>query len=158
MPTEHPFSSCTGSETVRSSHFAGSNYPKRRRGRPRKNFSVIAAQNIQARIGALEEPQAATPFSQDELVSLDEYQKIADKERVLASTVNAQTEKPQNIESSKSPRRRLVDPATCEKEYSADEIEFMKALEEYKRASGRQFPTCTEILEVLRKLGYEKSL
>ena len=32
----------------------------------------------------------------------------------------------------------------------------MHALDEYKRASGRMFPTCSEILEVLGKLGYRK--
>jgi hypothetical protein len=53
-------------------------------------------------------------------------------------------------------RRRQIDPTTCERDYSADEIEFMNALDEYKRASGRMFPTCSEILEVVRKLGYEK--
>jgi len=55
-------------------------------------------------------------------------------------------------------RRRQIDPTTCERDYSVDEIEFMNALEEYKRASGRMFPTCSEILEVLRDLGYRKQL
>ena len=53
-------------------------------------------------------------------------------------------------------RRRQIDPTTCERDYSNDEIEFMHALDEYKRANGRMFPTCSEILEVVRKLGYEK--
>jgi hypothetical protein len=51
-------------------------------------------------------------------------------------------------------RRRLIDPTTCERDYSADEVEFMQALEHYKRASGRMFPTCSEVLQVLRSLGY----
>jgi len=53
-------------------------------------------------------------------------------------------------------RRRQIDPTTCERDYSADEIEFMQALDEYKRTSGRMFPTCSEILEVVRSLGYRK--
>ena len=53
-------------------------------------------------------------------------------------------------------RRRQIDPTTCERNYSAEEIEFMAALDSYKRTSGRMFPTCSEILEVLRGLGYEK--
>lgn len=56
----------------------------------------------------------------------------------------------------KVPRRRQIDPTTCERDYTPEEIEFMRALDEYKRASGRMFPTCSEILEVLKKLGYEK--
>lgn len=54
----------------------------------------------------------------------------------------------------KTPRRRQIDPTTCERDYSNDEIEFMHALDAYKRTSGRMFPTCSEILEVIRHLGY----
>ncbi len=53
-------------------------------------------------------------------------------------------------------RRRQIDPTTCERDYSDPEIEFMHAMDEYKRASGRMFPTCSEILEVLLKLGYRQ--
>ena len=53
-------------------------------------------------------------------------------------------------------RRRQIDPTTCERDYTDAELEFMNSLEEYKRSSGRMFPTCSEILEVLRGLGYEK--
>ncbi len=53
-------------------------------------------------------------------------------------------------------RRRNIDPTTCERDYSEAEIEFMKAMDDYKRSSGRMFPTCSEILEVLIKLGYRK--
>lgn len=53
-------------------------------------------------------------------------------------------------------RRRQIDPTTCERDYTPDEIEFMGALDDYKRRNGRMFPTCSEVLEVIRKLGYEK--
>jgi hypothetical protein len=53
-------------------------------------------------------------------------------------------------------RRRQIDPTTCERDYSQDEIEFMHALDQYKRTSGRMFPTCSEVLEVIRGLGYAK--
>jgi hypothetical protein len=55
-------------------------------------------------------------------------------------------------------RRRQIDPTTCERDYTLEEIEFMKALDDYKRANGRMFPTCSEVLEVIHKLGYEKRL
>ena len=55
-----------------------------------------------------------------------------------------------------SGRRRFVDPTTCEREYSASELEFMQAMHAYKQSSGRMFPTWSEVLEVLRSLGYEK--
>ncbi|MCA8991255.1 MAG: hypothetical protein KDA88_04710 [Planctomycetaceae bacterium] len=53
-------------------------------------------------------------------------------------------------------RRRQIDPTTCERDYQPDEIEFMKAIDDYKRRSGRAFPTWSEVLEVLRDLGYRK--
>jgi hypothetical protein len=53
-------------------------------------------------------------------------------------------------------RRRQIDPTTCERDYTCQEIEFMSALDEYKRRSGRMFPTCSEVLEVILSLGYEK--
>ena len=55
-------------------------------------------------------------------------------------------------------RRRLIDPTTCERDYGAEEIEFMQALDRYKRTSGRMFPTCSEILEVVRSLGYVRPI
>lgn len=55
-----------------------------------------------------------------------------------------------------SGRRRFVDPTTCEREYTRAETEFMQAMQEYKLKSGRMFPTWSEVLEVLKSLGYEK--
>ena len=59
-----------------------------------------------------------------------------------------------NPNPSKAHRRRKIDPTTCERDYSSEEREFMAALDEYKRDQGRMFPTCSEILEVIRGLGY----
>jgi hypothetical protein len=53
-------------------------------------------------------------------------------------------------------RRRQIDPTTCERDYSDDEIDFMKEMDDYKRRSGRQFPTWSEVLEVLRSMGYRR--
>jgi hypothetical protein len=67
-----------------------------------------------------------------------------------------QSSVPVAVDRRKVQRRRQIDPTTCEREYNELEIEFMHALDEYKRSSGRMFPTCSEILEVLMKLGYRK--
>ena len=53
-------------------------------------------------------------------------------------------------------RRRMIDPTTCERDYLPEEVEFMQAIELYKRTSGRMFPTCSEILEVVKSLGYRR--
>ena len=54
-------------------------------------------------------------------------------------------------------RRRQIDPTTCERDYSDEEILFMKAMDQYKRDNRRPFPTWSEVLEVLRALGYRKT-
>ena len=56
----------------------------------------------------------------------------------------------------KPERRRQIDPTTCERDYTVAEIEFMTAMDHYRRESGRPFPTWSEVLEVLQSLGYEK--
>jgi hypothetical protein len=53
-------------------------------------------------------------------------------------------------------RRRQVDPTTCERDYNDEEITFMKAMDQYKRDNRRPFPTWSEVLEVLRALGYRR--
>jgi hypothetical protein len=53
-------------------------------------------------------------------------------------------------------RRRQVDPTTCERDYTEEEILFMKAMDQYKRDNRRPFPTWSEVLEVLRALGYRR--
>ncbi len=60
------------------------------------------------------------------------------------------------IERRRQDRRRQIDPTTCERDYSSPEVEFMRAMDDYKRRSGRPFPTWSEVLEVVMSLGYRK--
>jgi hypothetical protein len=39
---------------------------------------------------------------------------------------------------------------------SEDELEFITAIDEYKRTTGRNFPSWSEVLEVLKGLGYDR--
>jgi hypothetical protein len=68
----------------------------------------------------------------------------------------AGAEQRQGDRRNKVERRRQIDPTTCERDYSEEQVEFMKAMDLYKRRSGRQFPTWSEVLEVLQNLGYRK--
>ena len=75
------------------------------------------------------------------------------------STVDNRTEEQKQAtggDRRKVERRRQIDPTTCERDYSSEEIDFMGAMDDYKRRSGRQFPTWSEVLEVLRSMGYRK--
>jgi hypothetical protein len=39
---------------------------------------------------------------------------------------------------------------------SEEQFEFMMAIDEYKRANARPFPTWTEVLDVIKALGYRR--
>lgn len=54
-------------------------------------------------------------------------------------------------------RRRGDDRKAAEEGQMSDEqFEFLMAINEYKRANSRPFPTWTEVLEVIKALGYRK--
>jgi hypothetical protein len=52
----------------------------------------------------------------------------------------------------RSPERRAAE----EGEMNDEQFEFLMAMDEYKRANQRPFPTWTEVLEVIQALGYRK--
>lgn len=43
-----------------------------------------------------------------------------------------------------------------DRDYDADELEFLKAMDRYKRVNNRPFPTWSEVLGVLKGLGWRK--
>ena len=54
-------------------------------------------------------------------------------------------------------RRRTDDRKAAEEGQMSDEqFEFLMAIDEYKRKNTRPFPTWTEVLEVIKALGYRK--
>lgn len=56
-------------------------------------------------------------------------------------------------------RRRADDRRSAEEgEMTAEQFEFVMAVETYKKVNKRMYPTWTEILEVMSQLGYRKVL
>ena len=54
-------------------------------------------------------------------------------------------------------RRRGDDRRSAEEGQMSDEqFEFLMAIDEYKKQNSRPFPTWTEVLEVIKALGYRK--
>jgi hypothetical protein len=54
-------------------------------------------------------------------------------------------------------RRRSDDRRSAEEgEMTAEQFEFVMAIETYKKVNKRLYPTWTEILEVMQQLGYRK--
>jgi hypothetical protein len=64
------------------------------------------------------------------------------------------------LERRRGPGRRRSDfiKAAEEGEMTGEQFLFIKAIDAYKRVNDRPFPTWTEVLEVLRKLGYRKTM
>jgi hypothetical protein len=99
--------------------------------------------------------EASSTTAGDETVTIDRRrgQRREDGDNPVADDASAagKLERRQKVN-----RRRQIDPTTCERDYTEQEVEFMNALDDYKRKSGRMFPTCSEVLEVIRSLGYVK--
>ncbi len=60
-------------------------------------------------------------------------------------------EKPENLAKPVAGRGRRNDDGL-----SADDLEFIRAIDAYKRKTNRPFPTWSEVLRVLKELGYRK--
>lgn len=62
------------------------------------------------------------------------------------------------LERRRGPGRRRSDwrRSAEEGELNDEQFEFVMAIEEYKRLNNKPFPTWTEVLEVVRHLGYRR--
>lgn len=49
-----------------------------------------------------------------------------------------------------------TNPATSDREYGADEMEWLNAVQAFKTQTGRQFLTLCDLLGILKGLGYSK--
>jgi hypothetical protein len=65
-----------------------------------------------------------------------------------------------NLERRRGPGRRRTDfmRAAEEGEWTREQFMFVMAIDSFKRVNGLTFPTWTEVLEVIRKLGYRKTM
>jgi hypothetical protein len=95
---------------------------------------------------------AKAEIAGDQIVALD--RRRGGRREMEASELQMRAVIAEEKKRNKTQRRRQIDPTTCERDYSGDEVEFMQAMDAYKRKNGRMFPTCSEILEVIRDLGY----
>ena len=65
-----------------------------------------------------------------------------------------------NLERRRGPGRRRTDfmRAAEEGEMTQEQFMFVMAIDSFKRVNDLTFPTWTEVLEVIRKLGYRKTM
>jgi hypothetical protein len=115
--------------------------------------SMKKSTSRRTKAGAKQEAGDVTVVAEDE-VAIDR-RRSPRRDEVLGYKESATQATPMERRK-KVNRRRQIDPTTCERDYTDQEVEFMNALDDYKRKSGRMFPTCSEVLEVLRGIGYVK--
>ena len=89
----------------------------------------------------------------------------ASKKNLFESELNSKNERRQNVvdrridfDLKRGPGRRRSDvrKAAEEGQMSGEQLEFLLAIDEYKRKNSRPFPTWTEVFEVIYALGYRK--
>ena len=67
---------------------------------------------------------------------------------------------PSNLERRRGPGRRLTEfvKSAEEGEMSREQYTFLLAIDVFKRVNHKTFPSWTDVLEVVRKLGYRKTM
>ncbi len=65
-----------------------------------------------------------------------------------------------NLERRRGPGRRRTDfmRAAEEGEMTAEQFMFVMAVDAFKRVNDKTFPTWTDVLEIVRKMGYRKTM
>ena len=73
---------------------------------------------------------------------------------------DGQDESTTNLERRRGPGRRRTDfmKAAEEGEMTQEQFMFVVAIDTFKRVNNKTFPTWTDVLEVVRKLGYRKTM
>lgn len=84
--------------------------------------------------------------------ALEEDRRLAEERRASGG------DRRSGLERRRGPGRRRSDSRRSaeEGELNAEQFEFVMAMDEYKRANKKPFPSWTEVLEVVKYLGYRK--
>jgi hypothetical protein len=97
---------------------------------------------------------------------VDLERRAADRRQVAADRRSGQDRRilndaeQTNLERRRGPGRRLSEfvRSAEEGEMSKEQFMFLMAIEAFKRSNGKSFPTWSDVLEVVRKLGYRKTM
>jgi hypothetical protein len=92
-------------------------------------------------------------------IDRDEQGGVVDR-RTGIDRRDLQAASPTNLERRRGPGRRLSDfvKAAEEGEMTQEQFLFLLAIDAFKRVNGKSFPNWTDVLEVVRKLGYRKTM
>lgn len=103
-------------------------------------------------------PEKSTPkWTQDGVV---DRRSGLDRREIAARSGEASDDAGTRLERRRGPGRRRSDflRAAEEGEMTNEQFLFIMAVDTFKRVNGKTFPTWTDVLEVIRKLGYRKTM
>lgn len=85
---------------------------------------------------------------------------VVDRRSGLDRRAMAESAAGNDLDRRRGPGRRLSDfvRSAEEGELSREQFMFLKAIDSFKRANGVSFPSWTDVLEVVRRLGYRKTM
>ena len=98
----------------------------------------------------------ATPSEPDPSLTEEDHEGVVDRR----TGVNRRdTGDDVELDRRRGPGRRRSDflRSAEEGEMNCEQFLFLMAIDAFKEANGRAFPTWTDVLEVIRKLGYRKT-
>jgi len=100
------------------------------------------------------------PTNDADRCSKTRRQSVVDRRSGLNRRDVAPAQGSTNLERRRGPGRRRTDfmRAAEEGEMTQEQFMFVMAIDSFKRVNGLTFPTWTEVLEVIRKLGYRKTM
>jgi hypothetical protein len=102
-----------------------------------------------------EEPNKIRPEGQNKMGEKDLIERRVDKNSNCRRSI---VDRRLGLDRRRGPGRRRSDERKCAEEgqMSGEQFEFVMAMDEYKKKNNRPFPTWTEVLEVIKALGYRK--
>jgi DNA polymerase III alpha subunit len=85
---------------------------------------------------------------------------LSTADRGLTAVRRGEVADPTNLERRRGPGRRLSDFVRDaeEGEMNKEQFMFLMAIDAFKRVNDKTFPAWTDVLEIIRKLGYRKTM
>jgi hypothetical protein len=104
--------------------------------------------------------KAAKPASAETSARRDDRREQVVDQRSGLDRRDLQSASATNLERRRGPGRRRTDfmKSAEEGEMTKEQFLFILAIDAFKRVNGKTFPTWTDVLEVIRKLGYRKTM
>jgi len=111
--------------------------------------------DTQTNAGGSPEPDDTTATAQERRAS-DRRESVVDRRNQPSAP--SSSDSVSKLDRRRGPGRRRTDYRRDAEEghMNEEQLEFLKAIDEYKRVNSRPFPTWTEVLDVMLYLGYRK--